>query len=284
MSSANEPAPRPSEQLPIPLFDAVVLAVRDASGSIWLDRRDLCIALSANPDAQRRRIEANESLRLQDFRVQVGTQLRTRDFLLLDDVPLWVMTLQTTRMSSERRQRVRFVKDQLEDAVRTRFAEIIGLPTQSRAIEDLADVDRINQAFSAIDAIFQRQEAIEGSQDRARSAFRDLAAELRALKERVGAVEWVMQNKLTPQQRGTLFRMVQAWGAARAENQSDAKVGVAIRRCWAELNAHFGIATYTDLPAGRYDEAARYVQQEYRILTGQELPIIEQRGFDEGAS
>lgn len=283
MSTNTEAASRPREQLAIPLFDAVVLAIRDDGGSIWLDRRDLCIALSLNPDAQRRRMEANESLQLKEFRVQVGMQLRTRDFLLLDDVSIWVLTLQTARMSDDRKQRIRFVKDQLEDAVRTRFAEIIGLPAQSRTIEELADVDRMTLALSAIDEIFQRQQAIESSQDRARSAFRDLAAELRALHERVGALEQVVKNKLTAQQRGTLFNMVQAWGAVRAEGQSDAKVGVAIRRCWTEFNVRFGIATYTDLPSNRYAEALQYVQQQYQSLSGQELPIIEQLGFDEGA-
>jgi len=40
----------------------------------------------------------------------------------------------------------------------------------------------------------------------------------------------------------------------------------------AEFNARFGIATYTDLPANRFDEAVQFVQAQYRALTGDDLP------------
>lgn len=45
MTSEN-PAPIPAEQLPITLFDAVVLAVRADDGAIFLSVRDVCATLS----------------------------------------------------------------------------------------------------------------------------------------------------------------------------------------------------------------------------------------------
>lgn len=44
MTSEN-PAPIPAEQLPITLFDAVVLAVRADDGAIFLSVRDVCDAV-----------------------------------------------------------------------------------------------------------------------------------------------------------------------------------------------------------------------------------------------
>lgn len=83
------PAPRPHEQLPIPLFDGVVLAARAGDGLIFLDLRDLCATLGLDASAQRRRIMAGDELHLAQFRVTLdGQQLRTRDFLLLEDVPI----------------------------------------------------------------------------------------------------------------------------------------------------------------------------------------------------
>ena len=75
--------------------------------------------------------------------------------------------------------------------------------------------------------------------------------------------------------------MVQQWGVARAEHDRTVKQGVAIRRSWAEVNAAFGVSTYTDLPAAHYDEVVRYVKDKYRALTGHELDAVEQAGLED---
>ena len=53
--------------------------------------------------------------------------------------------------------------------------------------------------------------------------------------------------------------MVQTWGQARAERAAGSVPGVAIRTSWAEVNARFGVSTYTDLPAARYAEVVQFV-------------------------
>jgi hypothetical protein len=40
------------------------------------------------------------------------------------------------------------------------------------------------------------------------------------------------------------------------------------------------LATYTDLPAARYDEAIQFIKEQYRGLTGQEIDAIEQSGLE----
>ena len=83
MSTAQEPAPRPREQLPITLFDGAVLAVRAADGAIYLVVQDLCTALGLIPSSQLRAIRADERLHLAAFRLRIGHQVRTLDCLLL---------------------------------------------------------------------------------------------------------------------------------------------------------------------------------------------------------
>src|SRR5690349_14385069 len=89
--SLSQPMPQPVEQLPVPLFDGVVLAARTHDGAIYLALRDLCATLGLALRAQQRRIGANEALHLVSLRILDGRQFRTLDFLLLDDVPLWIM-------------------------------------------------------------------------------------------------------------------------------------------------------------------------------------------------
>lgn len=283
-ADAATPAPRPREQLPIPLFDGVVLAARSGEGLIFLDLRDLCSTLGLDVASQRRRILATEELHLVPFRVTVdGQQLRTRDFLLLDDVPVWLLSVQQRRVAPEVRERFSYVKTYLVAAVRQAFAQLTGLPdAPSSAIEDLGDLDRIDQALTQLAELGQRQAAIEQSQVRARTAYRDLHALLLELRERVQALEQQARTRLSPTQRGTIYRMVQTWGQARAERAPELTAGLAIRRSWAEVNARFGVGTYTDLPAARYDEIVQFVQERYRALTGGELSAVEQLGLEDG--
>lgn len=128
MAEAASLPPHPQKQLPISLFDHVVLAARADDGRIFLALRDLCHALGLDLSAQRRRITANESLYLTQLRVLVGRQLRVLDMLLLDDLALWILTVQTSRMAPEARERVSYVKTYLEASVRQAFAALTGLP------------------------------------------------------------------------------------------------------------------------------------------------------------
>jgi hypothetical protein len=284
MPAENRPPrpPRPREQLPITLFEGVVLAVRGDNGLIYVGLRDLCATLGLNHSAQRRRILLDEALHLTQFRVQSGGQFRSLDFLLLEDIPVWLLGVQEGRVGEEAQERFGYVKQYLVSAVQRAFAELSGLPdAPSSAIEDLADLDRIDKAFAQLTEIGRRQEELESSQKRARSAFRDLRALLTEVRDRVQELERRVKATLSPAQRGTIYQMVQQWGMARAEQDRKLTQGVAIRRSWAEVNAAFGVSTYTDLPAARYDEIVRYVKDKYGALTGHELDAVEQAGLEE---
>jgi P22_AR N-terminal domain len=129
MSDASgQPAPQPVEQLPVPLFDGVVLAARAHDGAIYLALRDLCATLGLTLRAQQRRIRTNEALHLTQLRIQDGRQFRTLDFLLLDDVPIWIMDVQSRRVSEAVRDRFLYIKTYLVSAVKAAFAQLTGLP------------------------------------------------------------------------------------------------------------------------------------------------------------
>ena len=281
MSTPQAPVPQPREQLPITLFDHIVLSARTEDGQIYLSLRDLCDALSLELTRQRRRITTNPALHLVQLRVLQGRQLRVLDFLLLDDVSLWILNVQTLRVNPEIRARFEYVKSYLEAAVRQAFATLTGLPEgPSNTIEDLTDLDRIDVALREFATLRERQESIEQSQDLARLAYRDLFQMVRDLRGRVQTLEAQAKLRLGPVQRGMIYQMVQVWGEVRAEQDSRLTVGAAIHRCWRELNARFGISTYTDLPAAQVDAAILFIQAQYRALTGQELPAIAQAGME----
>ena len=289
--SDSPDARMPTEQLPIALFNGVVLAARTDDGLIWLVLRDLCATLGLSLAAQRRRINASDTLHLTQLRIRSERQIRTLDALLLDDIPLWLLGVQTQRLNADIQQRVAYIKTYLIGAVRAAFAQLTGLPdVPSNQIEDLRDLDRIEQALRGLEQLGSRQEAIEASQDRARGAFRGLAAQLADLRRQIAEIDELRSRvqelelhakiTLSPTQRGTIYQLVQAWGSAVAERKPDLRAGAAIRSCWRQLNARFSVSTYTDLPAARYDEAIDFIKQQYQALTGNAIDAVEQAGLD----
>jgi len=271
----------PREQLPITLFDSVVLAVRAADGHIYLVVRDLCATLGLIPSSQLRAIRADNRLHLISFRLRLGRQVRTLECLQLDDVPLWLVKVRPPRGNTHAAERLRYVQSYLIASVRSAFAALTGLPdAPSNQIEDLQELDIIDPALQGLRELAERQAGIEESQDRAREAWRDIVTQIRelhgvlpmieALRTRMQEVERQIQSRMSPEQRNTIYRLVQSYGEARAV-RSESKPGVEIRKSWAELNARFGIATYTDLPADRFDEAVQFVKHQYRALTGGDI-------------
>ena len=289
--SLPEQAEPAHEQLPIALFDGVVLAVRRSDGAIFLSIADVCAALSLGADAQRRRIAANEQLHVNWFRVALGAQVRTIDCLLLEDVSLWLLTIQTRRVSETVRERLRHVQQYLADTVRVAFAHLVGLPHGPGAqVEDLHDLDRIDRAMRVFSELAERQTTIEDSQERARQAWRDMSssiADIRAalpaieeLRRRVQELEQQAKSRISGEQRNTLYRLVQRWGEARAAKAGNRQPGGDIRKAWVEFNARFGVATYTDLPAGSYDAAVQFVKVQYEAISGLSIDAIEQNTLE----
>jgi hypothetical protein len=272
----------PREQLPITLFDGVVLSVRASDGHIHLAVRDLCAALNLILSSQLRTIRADERLHLTSFRLRIGRQVRSMDCLLLDDIPLWLVKIRPPRDNAHAAERLRYVQNYLIASVRSAFAALTGLPdTPSNQIEDLQELDVIDPSLQALRNLVDRQTHIEESQNRAREAWRDLATQIRELRgvlplveelrTRMLEVERQLAQRMSPEQRNTIYRLVQAYGEARAAHSGQAKPGIEIRKSWAEFNARFGIATYTDLPADRFDEAVQFVKNQYRVLTGEDI-------------
>lgn len=278
-SSADEPVFIPREQLPIPFFDNAVLAVRREDGQIYLSIRDMCEALELAFTAQRRRIFATDRLRaaVGRFRVRTAGGRQVAEFLELEMVPVWLLGVQSRRASEAVRQKLAHVQDYLIRSVQAAFAQLTGLPdAPSREIEDLGDLDRIDTALTQLAELSERQGAIEQSQDRARLAWKELIDRVRMLTDRVQQLEHSVNVRLSPAQRNTIYRLVHAWGGARAARDSKLTSGAAIHACWAILNARFKVATYTDLPAARYDECCAFIQDMYVQLTGERLDIVEQ--------
>jgi len=256
--------------------------VRAADGHIYLAVRDLCTTLDLIVSSQLRAIRADDRLHLVSFRLRIERQVRTLECLLLDDIPLWLIKVRPPRGSTQAAERLQYVQNYLIASVRSAFAALTGLPdAPSNQIEDLQELDAVEPSLQVLRELVERQTHIEESQDRAREAWRDIAAQIRELRgvlplveelrTRMQQVERQIGLRMSPEQRNTIYRLMQTYGEARAARSGATKPGPEIRKRWAEFNARFGIATYADLPAARFDEAVQFVKAHYRALTGSAL-------------
>jgi hypothetical protein len=260
------------ERLPVTLFDQVVLAIRGDDGLIYLGVSDICAIVNLASWSQLRRIRANEDLAegLVRAAVDTGYGIKEQYFLQLDLYPAWLIGVTTRRVSASTRGRIQHLKRYLIAEVYAAFARITGLPeASSRAIEDLRDLDQIETSLTDLTT---RQQQLEESQARARHAWRDLDARVRAL-------EGQRTETITEAQRGYLYTIVQAWGKARAERDPSAARNP-YAACWATLKARFRISRYEDLPIREYTNAVVLVRAAYRQLTGEDLDIPEQSSLD----
>lgn len=165
----------PREQLPVTYFGGVVLAVRHPDGSIYLSIRDLCLIIGLNRSSQMRRLRAHTNLSqgLALFMVQTAGGVQHQEFLMLEKVPTWLLSVTSN-------------------------------------------------------VLVERQAQIETSQDRAREAWRHMAAQIRALTDRLTELEQQVEGRLTRGQRGHLYQIGASMGgcegATRGADQSACRI------------------------------------------------------------
>jgi hypothetical protein len=126
---------------------------------------DVCQSLSIDESTQRRRIRAHSLLNqaVRTYQVQTPGGTQPQAFLELEMVPTWLLMINEARVGEAARPRLRWFQEYTIRAVYRAFAELGGLPEgDSRAIEDLADRQRVNRVLGAI---VERTEAVEDRQE-----------------------------------------------------------------------------------------------------------------------
>ncbi len=263
----------PIELLVVTFFEHPCLATRGADGTIYVSVRDLCDVVGLRMQGQLRRLRADEDLRdgLQTFRISTVGGPQEMEFLILEFVPTWMSSVQRSRASITVRERLKYMRLFAIRETYNAFARTAGLPEgESRAIEDLRDLEQFDDAMTDIAS---RQKAIEESQQKARSAWRELDMRVRALEEKVGGV-------ISTSQRGHIYQFVQAWATARAAREPEVNRREIFQACWGAIKARYRISKYEHLPAEQYVDCMNYITSAYQRLTGEALVLPEQDMLD----
>src|SRR4051812_12103712 len=130
MTNENPQLHTPAEQLPITLFDAVVLAVRAHDGTISLAIRDVCQALAIDFSTQLRRIRNQAVLAEGSTRFRIATSggAQAQDFLELERIPTWPLMINAARVGEPVRPRLLWLQRYIVREVYRSVATLAGLP------------------------------------------------------------------------------------------------------------------------------------------------------------
>jgi hypothetical protein len=269
----------PAEHLPVTFFGSPVLAARRDDGRIYLNIRDLCGAAMLDPSSQMRRIRSHPKLQpgLARFRVPTSGGPQSQDFLALERVATWLLTVNAARVSEDVRSRLSYLQDYLVSEVHAAFMRLAGLPRVPGEIEDLAELQRLDSAMTALS---ERQQMIEESQEKARHAWRDISDQLKVIAARVAELEERGGAAISRAQRGYIYQMVQIWAQAKQRHDPQLSPKACHATCWGVLKTQFRIARYEDLPASKYPAAIAFIRSAYRQLTGEPLDLPEQTPLD----
>jgi len=263
----------PVERLVVTFFGHPCMTVRGQDGSIFVSLRDLCDLLGLRVASQARRLRNDPDLRegLARFRAATPGGVQDQDFLLLENVPIWIGSVSRAKAAPAVQEQIGYLRRYIIREVYAAFARSAGLPEgPSRRIEDLADLDRLDDAFARLaEQQHTFEQSIAKDREQSQQELRQLVARVKALEERVGGT-------ITREQRGYIYQMVQQWGAARAriERRTTSET---MSACWGALKARYRLAKYDQLPIHLYDDCVQYVEQQYQRLTGEELRLPEQR-------
>lgn len=275
---SQQSIPEPREQLPLSLFDGVVLSVRNAEGGIFLSVRDVCESIGVAPSVQLRRLRSHSLLSegLAMFRVNTAGGPQEQAFLTLEMIPTWLLMISSARVSEAAKSRLLWFQRYIVREVYNAFASLTGLPTDSQHIEDLDDLRRIDAAFAALS---ERQDVLETSQNLARVAWKDLRDEIRAIAARVASIEQGT-HPISRAQRGYIYHLVHVWAAAKVTHEPRLKQDAAIAACWVAVKSRYRVARYEDIAAADYADCVTFISESYRRLTGEVLSLPEQQSLD----
>lgn len=270
---SDDSALMPVEQKEIDFYGDELIAVRAEDGHIYVSLRHLCEALGIDTQGQARRIKRQSVLTkgygwVDILSTQPTPQRRRSQVLRVDLVPLFLTGISTRNISdSADRAKLERFQEEAAKVLWEAFQE--GRLTADPSFEDLLQADSpAAQAYRMARALMEmaRQQLI------LEARLGDHDARLAVHEDRLEQIEATLGDRgrfITPEQASSISQAVKSIAMALGKKSGRNEYGAV----YGEFYRKFGIPSYRELPARRFDEAARFLTEWYQTLTGEGLPF-----------
>ena len=264
------------EQKEVQFYGDTIIAVRVNEGSVFVPVRPICDLVGVSWPSQYNRIKrdavlSQEAVSLSVFVTNtqgVTGQQRDMTCLPLDYVSGFLFGINADRVSADIREKLIRYQRECYRVLAEAFTE--GRLTADPAFDDLLRANSpAAQAYRMAQALLQlaRQQLLL----EARLVTHD--ARLDAHDDRLEQIESVLGDRgrfITPEQATSISQAVKSIATALNKKSGRNEYGAV----YGEFYRKFGIPSYRELPARRFEEAARFLTDWYAELTGQQgLPF-----------
>ena len=273
------------EQKEVDFYGDTILAVRTREGAIYVPVRPICDLMGIDWSSQRQRMmrDAVLSAELRPCVVVTTTQglpdqRREMLALPLDYVSGFLFGINADRVKPEIRERLIQYQRECYKVLSEAFTE--GRLTADPSFDDLLRADSpAAQAYRMARALMEmaRQQLI------LESRLSDHAAQLTAHDDRLEQIEATLGDRgrfITPEQASSISQAVKSIATALGKKSGRNEYGAVGGEdsAWRVLPQvrhpqKPRRRLYRELPARRFDEAARFLADWYQTLTGEGLPF-----------
>lgn len=274
---SNKSALVPVEQKEVEFYGDTIIAVRAKEGGVFVPVRPVCELLGIDWSSQRRRIARDPVMSAESMSVAITTtdidpdsrRPRTSEMLALplDYISGFLFGINADRVKPEVRERLIQYQRECYKVLSEAFQE--GRLTAEPAFDDLLRADTpAAQAYKMARALMEmaRQQLI------LESRLNDHGARLVAHEDRLEQIEATLGDRgrfITPEQASSISQAVKAIAMTLGKKSGRNEYGAV----YGEFYRKFGIPSYRELPARRFDDAARFLADWYQQLTGDDLPF-----------
>ena len=261
------------EQKEVEFYGDTIIAVRAQGGGVYVPLRPICELLGVDWSAQRRRIGRDAVLSDSAMSVAVTTtditadsrRPRTSEMLALplDYVSGFLFGINADRVKPEIRDRLIRYQRECYRVLAEAFTE--GRLTADPSFDDLLRADSpAAQAYRMAQAMLQlaRQQLL------LEARLADAGARLDAHDVRLEQIESALGDRgrfITPEQASEISQAVKSIATALHKKSGRNEYGA----IYGEFYRKFGIPSYRELPARRFDEAVRFLADWFAEVTGQ---------------
>lgn len=253
------------EQKRVEFYQDELVAVRTGDGHIYVSLRHLCSALGIDIQAQTRRIRRQTVLERGFEQVSVETSNRGGQqtyVLRVDLVPLFLSGISTKAVSEEVRPKLEQFQEEAAKVLWEAFQE--GRLTTALSIDDLLQTDSgAAQAYRMAEAIMKmaRQQLLLEAQ------LQTQTTKLTDHEQRLEEIESTLGDPgrfITPDQAMQISQAIKIIATEIQKRTKRNEYG----KIYGQLYRQFGITSYKQLPANKFDQAMTWLTDFYRQITG----------------
>ena len=253
------------DQKEVQFYNDTIVAVRVHSGEVFVPIRPICDNLGIALAGQRERINRDPVLSEVVTSVSVTLTQQAREMLCLPlkYIPGWLFGVNADRVKPELRDAVIRYQKECYDVLSAAFTE--GRLTADPAFDDLVRADSpAAQAYRMAQAMLQlaRQQLL------LEARLADAGARLDAHDVRLEQIESALGDRgrfITPEQASEISQAVKSIATALHKKSGRNEYGA----IYGEFYRKFGIPSYRELPARRFDEAVRFLADWFAEVSGQ---------------